>query len=63
MITCSFVGCPRAAKPARRRSPGPAAVAAVARRWGLTDAAHYSKAFRAAYGLSPREWRAVRRAV
>jgi AraC-like DNA-binding protein len=34
-------------------------VATVARRWGFTDAAHFSKAFRAAYGTSPREWRAV----
>ena len=34
-------------------------VAAVARRWGFTDAAHFSKAFRTAYGLSPREWRAA----
>jgi AraC-like DNA-binding protein len=33
-------------------------VAAVARRWGFTDAAHFSKTFRTAYGLSPREWRA-----
>jgi AraC-like DNA-binding protein len=35
-------------------------VAAVARRWGFTDAAHFSKTFRAAYGMSPREWRAAR---
>ena len=34
-------------------------VAAVARSWGFTDAAHFSKAFRAAYGMSPREWRAA----
>ena len=36
-------------------------VAAVARRWGFADAAHFSKAFRAAYGMSPREWRAAHR--
>jgi AraC-like DNA-binding protein len=35
-------------------------VAAIARRWGFTDAAHFSKTFRAAYGLSPRDWRATR---
>ncbi|WP_229075035.1 helix-turn-helix domain-containing protein [Actinoplanes sp. DH11] len=34
-------------------------VAAVARRWGFTDAAHFSKAFRTAYGMSPRQWRAT----
>ncbi|MEU9978830.1 helix-turn-helix domain-containing protein [Streptomyces sp. NPDC051014] len=41
-----------------RRSPVPPTVAAVARRWGFTDAAHFSRAFRAAYGTSPSEWRA-----
>ncbi|MEU8711811.1 helix-turn-helix domain-containing protein [Streptomyces sp. NPDC048663] len=44
-----------------RRSPVPPTVAAVARRWGFTDAAHFSRAFRAAYGTSPSEWRAGRR--
>ncbi|WP_405914833.1 AraC family transcriptional regulator [Streptomyces sp. NBC_00728] len=34
------------------------AAAAVARRWDLTDLAHFSRAFRAAYGISPSEWRA-----
>ncbi|MBF9066693.1 AraC-like ligand-binding domain-containing protein [Streptacidiphilus fuscans] len=33
-------------------------VAAVARRHGFTNAAHFSRAFRAAYGVSPRVWRA-----
>ncbi|MGW2035472.1 AraC-like ligand-binding domain-containing protein [Streptomyces sp. NPDC001811] len=32
-------------------------VSAVARRWGFVNPAHFSRAFRAAYGLSPREWR------
>ncbi|MPY36942.1 helix-turn-helix domain-containing protein [Streptomyces adustus] len=41
-----------------RRSPLTPTVAAVARRWGFTDAAHFSRAFRAAYGVSPSEWRA-----
>ncbi|GAB7046349.1 helix-turn-helix transcriptional regulator [Catenuloplanes indicus] len=40
---------------------GTATVAAVARRWGFTDAAQYSRTFRAAYGMSPREWRAAGR--
>jgi AraC-like DNA-binding protein len=35
----------------------PATVAAIARRWGFTDSTHFSRRFRAAYGLSPREWR------
>jgi AraC-like DNA-binding protein len=32
-------------------------IAAVAHRWGFTSAAHFSRAFRAGYGMSPREWR------
>ncbi|MGW9435957.1 AraC-like ligand-binding domain-containing protein [Streptomyces sp. NPDC055607] len=32
-------------------------VAAVAQRWGFVSPAHFSRAFRAAYGVSPREWR------
>jgi AraC-like DNA-binding protein len=32
-------------------------VSAVAARWGLTNAAHFSRAFRAAYGASPVEYR------
>ncbi|WP_078956232.1 helix-turn-helix domain-containing protein [Streptomyces sp. NRRL B-1140] len=31
-------------------------VAAVARRWGFTSPSHFSRAFRAAYGTTPREW-------
>jgi AraC-like DNA-binding protein len=31
---------------------------AVARRWGFTDASSFARMFRAAYGMSPREWRA-----
>lgn len=37
--------------PARR--PG---VAVVAQRWGFVSPSHFSRVFRAAYGLSPREW-------
>lgn len=37
-------------------------VSAVARRWGFVNAAHFSRAFRAVYGLSPREWRDLRTA-
>ncbi|MGW2779343.1 AraC-like ligand-binding domain-containing protein [Streptomyces olivaceoviridis] len=34
-------------------------VSAVARRWGFVNPAHFSRAFRAAYGVSPREWRTL----
>jgi len=36
-------------------------IAAVARRWGFTDSTHFSRRFRQAYGMSPREWRHARR--
>lgn len=42
-----------------RSGPRVPAVGEVARRWGFTSAAHFSHAFRAAYGVSPREWRAI----
>lgn len=32
-------------------------IAAVARRCGFVDAAHFSRRFREAYGMAPREWR------
>lgn len=35
-------------------------VAAVAARWGFVDAAHFSRAFKAAFDLSPSEFRASR---
>ncbi|MFD5467564.1 helix-turn-helix domain-containing protein [Kitasatospora sp. NPDC127059] len=41
-----------------RRAAGRATVAAVAGRWGFVSASHVSRAFRAAYSVSPREWRA-----
>ncbi|MER6918888.1 helix-turn-helix domain-containing protein [Streptomyces spiralis] len=37
-------------------------VSAVAQRWGFVNPAHFSRAFRAAYGVSPREWRNLRTA-
>ncbi|NEK57873.1 helix-turn-helix domain-containing protein [Geodermatophilus sabuli] len=36
-------------------------IAAIGRRWGFLDAGHFSRRFRAAFGLSPREWRRRRR--
>ncbi|TXS73882.1 helix-turn-helix domain-containing protein [Streptomyces sp. sk2.1] len=44
---------------ARRGRTAPT-VSAVAQRWGFVNPAHFSRAFRAAYGLSPREWRSLR---
>lgn len=32
-------------------------IAAVARTWGFTNASHFSRAFRALYGMTPAEWR------
>ncbi|MFF3945919.1 helix-turn-helix domain-containing protein, partial [Streptomyces sp. NPDC001902] len=32
-------------------------VAAIAHRWGFASHAHFSRTFRAVYGLSPAEWR------
>jgi AraC-like DNA-binding protein len=41
--------------PALRREP----VAAIGARWGLANPAHFSRAFRAAYGVPPTEYRAL----
>jgi AraC-like DNA-binding protein len=32
-------------------------VSALTARWGLPDAAYFSRAFRAEFGISPREYR------
>jgi AraC-like DNA-binding protein len=34
-----------------------ATIASIAHRWGFGDATHFGRAFREAYGMSPREWR------
>ncbi|MFJ9776550.1 helix-turn-helix domain-containing protein [Kitasatospora sp. NPDC101157] len=31
-------------------------VAGIARRWGFANSSHFSRAFRAAYGMAPRDW-------
>ncbi|MDX2681446.1 helix-turn-helix domain-containing protein [Streptomyces sp. NY05-11A] len=36
-------------------------ILAVAHRWGFTSAAHFSRVFRAVYGMSPSEWRDTNR--
>lgn len=41
-----------AGPPGRLRTIG-----ATGRRWGFTDATHFSKVFKRAYGMSPRAWR------
>ncbi|WP_225802581.1 helix-turn-helix domain-containing protein [Streptomyces sp. NK15101] len=46
---------------ARRGRTAPT-VSAVAQRWGFVNPAHFSRTFRAAYGVSPREWRTLRTA-
>jgi AraC-like DNA-binding protein len=45
-----------------RPSPRGPQVASIARRWGFVSPAHFSRAFRAAYGMSPTEWQAAVRA-
>jgi AraC-like DNA-binding protein len=40
-----------------RSGRGSRTIAAVAGRWGFLSAAHFSRVFRSAYGMSPREWR------
>ncbi|MER6282521.1 helix-turn-helix domain-containing protein [Streptomyces sviceus] len=40
-----------------RYGRGSRTIAAVAGRWGFLSATHFSRVFRAAYGMSPREWR------
>lgn len=49
----------------RRELAGPKAryrtIAAIGHSWGFVDATHFSKAFRRAYGLSPRAWRDLNR--
>ncbi|MBB4927968.1 AraC-like DNA-binding protein [Kitasatospora kifunensis] len=40
-----------------RRGRASPTVSVVARRWGFVSPAHFSRAFRATYGVSPREWR------
>ncbi|MFG2307054.1 AraC family transcriptional regulator [Actinacidiphila glaucinigra] len=32
-------------------------IEAIAHRWGFASAPHFSRVFKAAYGVSPREWR------
>ncbi|MEU9397817.1 helix-turn-helix domain-containing protein [Streptomyces sp. NPDC048324] len=45
------------------RSGNGLTIAAVAHRWGFTNATHFSRVFRTAHGMSPREWRETRASV
>jgi AraC-like DNA-binding protein len=36
-------------------------ITAVAHQWGFVDMTHFGRAFKAAYGMSPRDWRASNR--
>jgi AraC-like DNA-binding protein len=48
-----------AARQALARIDGTDTIAGVARRLGFTDMSSFSRAFRAEYGVSPRDWRAT----
>lgn len=48
--------CRRELSRPRRTRP---TVAAVGHRWGFVSPAHFSRAFRSAFGMSPRQWQAV----
>jgi AraC-like DNA-binding protein len=39
-----------------RRAPDQPSISVTARQWGFPDAGHFARRFRAAFGVSPREW-------
>ncbi|MEU8540745.1 helix-turn-helix domain-containing protein [Streptomyces sp. NPDC048717] len=43
-----------------REDGGDHTISSVARRWGFTGTAHFSRLFRAAYGIPPSQWRDTR---
>ncbi|ALV53938.1 hypothetical protein GCM10010250_31380 [Streptomyces althioticus] len=49
----------------RRELAGPhgrsRTIAVIGRRWAFVDAAHFSRVFKRAYGMTPREWRDLHR--
>lgn len=54
LITERLKGAARQlAEPGSRNLP----IAVVAARWGFDDAGHFTRRFRTAYGMTPREWR------
>lgn len=46
-----------------RRGRGAPNISAVAHRWGFVNAAHFSRTFRDAYGMSPSDWRNVHQEI
>jgi AraC-like DNA-binding protein len=60
LITERLKGAARQLKdPASKHLP----IAVIAAGWGFDDATHFTRRFRQAYGMSPREWRALNRPV
>jgi AraC-like DNA-binding protein len=53
------VAAPRAQLPQRHCRVGLSRhpIASIARGWGLTDPSSFTRMFKNAYGMSPREWR------
>jgi AraC-like DNA-binding protein len=45
-----------------RTGPAAQTIAFIAHRWGFGDATHFGRTIREAYGMSPREWRALHQA-
>ncbi|MGW4380998.1 AraC-like ligand-binding domain-containing protein [Kitasatospora sp. NPDC004531] len=53
----------RCGRDLRRPTTEQLGVAGVARRWGFVNSSHFSRAFREAYGMTPREWQLLGRAA
>ncbi|MFF0388092.1 helix-turn-helix domain-containing protein [Kitasatospora sp. NPDC004615] len=51
----------RCGRDLRRPMAEQAGVAGIARRWGFVNSSHFSRAFRATYGMAPREWQLLGR--
>lgn len=49
----------RAADELARTVPARGTITAVSRRWGFSSPSHFTTRFRAAYGVTPREWQAL----
>ncbi|MFJ8439325.1 AraC-like ligand-binding domain-containing protein [Kitasatospora griseola] len=51
----------RCSRDLRRATVDELGVAGIARRWGFVNSSHFSRAFRAAYGMTPRDWQMLGR--
>ncbi|KIQ64799.1 hypothetical protein TR51_11685 [Kitasatospora griseola] len=51
----------RCSRDLRRSTAEELGVAGIARRWGFVNSSHFSRAFRAAYGMTPRDWQMLGR--